>query len=339
MKPAPAPRPAAGRAPPRGRTPVDALLATLGSLADATRLRVLALLERQELGVVELCEVLQLPQSTVSRHLKVLADERWLTSQRQGTAHLYRMNAALDPAARRLWKLARAEAAGWATLEQDALRLARRLEARRAASDAFFAGAAAEWEKLRSELYGTALGAEVVAALLPGDLVVADLGCGTGDLAARLARHVGRVVGIDRSAAMLKAARRRAEGLPNVELQRGDLEALPLEDGSCDAALLVLALGYVADPDAAVAEAARILRPGGVLAVADVVRHDDELFRRRMGQAVLGFEPAALERLLARVGLEHVRCHVLPPQPGARGPALFVARATRSAPAHLPTQP
>jgi ArsR family transcriptional regulator len=310
---------------------VDSLLGVLGSLADPTRLRILALLERRELGVVELCSVVKLPQSTVSRHLKILSDEGWLSSRREGTAHLYRMNEGLDPAARRLWKVARAQTAGWATLEQDALRLARRLAARRQEADAFFAGAAGDWEKLRDDLYGAGFVVDVLAALLPPDLVVADLGCGTGDLACRLARSVRRVIAVDGSAAMLRAARRRAGALPNLELHRADLDALPLEDGSCDAALLALALSYVPDPEAAVREAVRILRGGGVLVIADLARHDDEPFRRRMGQATLGFDPSALATLLARAGLEGPRVDPLPPQPGARGPALLLARARRPA--------
>jgi SAM-dependent methyltransferase len=312
------------------RPGVAALLGVLGSLADSTRLRLLTLLERHELGVVELCDVLRLPQSTVSRHLKVLAAEGWLASRRDGTAHLYRMDGGLEPGARRLWKVARAETEGWATLEQDGLRLARRLASRRDEADAFFAGAAGEWERLRGELYGAALPGEALLALVPRDLVVADLGCGTGDLAARLARHVRRVVAVDRSAAMLKAARRRVEGLENVELHRADLEAVPLEDASCDAALLVLALTYVPEPGRVLSEAARILRPGGVVAVADLVRHDDDDFRRRMGQASLGFDPPALAALLARAGFDAPRCELLPPGPGARGPALLVARAVRA---------
>ncbi len=323
-----------GRRSPR-RPGVAGLLGVLGSLADATRLRLLTLLDRHELGVVELCDVLRLPQSTVSRHLKVLSEEGWLAARRDGTAHLYRMDEGLEPAARRLWRVARAETEGWATLEQDALRLARRLAARREDADAFFAGAAGEWEKLRSELYGAAFAGEALLALVPRDLVVADLGCGTGDLTARLARHVRRVVAVDRSAAMLKAARRRVEGLANVELHRADLELLPLEGASCDAALLVLALTYVPDPERVLSEAARILRPGGVLAVADLVRHDDDDFRRRMGQASLGFDPPALAGLLARAGFDPPRCETLPPEPGARGPALLVARAVRAAPSAL----
>ena len=305
------------------------LLGVLGSLADPTRLRLLALLDGRELGVLELCDVLRLPQSSVSRHLKVLAGEGWLASRRDGTAHLYRMDDALAGGARRLWRVARAETAGWATLQQDALRMERSLAARREEADRFFAGAAREWERLREELYGPAFAQEALLALVPRDLVVADLGCGTGDLAARLARHVRRVVAVDRSAAMLRAARRRVAGLDNVELHSADLEALPLEDASCDAALLLLTLSYAPEPARLVAEAARVLREGGVLAVADLARHDDEDFRRRMGQASLGFDGAALEALLAGAGLGRTAAAALPPHPSARGPAMLVARAEK----------
>src|SRR4030095_4075993 len=124
----------------------DALLGWMESLADPTRLRLLRLLERQELGVAGLCDVLQLPQSTVSRHLKVLFDQGWLHSRRDGTAHLYRV--ILDellPARRKLWLLAREQTEEWATARQDDLRLERRLKERQNESSAFFAGAAAEW--------------------------------------------------------------------------------------------------------------------------------------------------------------------------------------------------
>ncbi|HTT70223.1 MAG TPA: metalloregulator ArsR/SmtB family transcription factor [Anaeromyxobacteraceae bacterium] len=311
------------------RPGVAGLLGVLTSLADPTRLRILALLERHELGVQELCEALGLPQSTVSRHLKVLAQEGWLASRREGTLHLYRMQRAPAESARRLWKVARAETSGWATLETDAARLAKRLLARKAEAEAFFEGAAAEWERVRGELYGAGLPGEALLCLLPRGQVVADLGCGTGDLAARLSPHALRVVAVDRSPAMLRAARRRVQGLENVELHRADLESLPLDDQSCDAALLVLALCYLPEPERALQEAARVLRPGGILAVADLVRHDDEAFRRRMGQAHLGFEPAGLAALIQELGFGGVSCHELRREAGARGPALLVARGER----------
>lgn len=310
--------------------PPARLIGVLGSLADPTRLRLLTLLERQELGVVDLCQALRLPQSTVSRHLKILSDEGWLASRREGTAHLYRLDDALEAGARKLWRLARAETEGWATLAQDAARLARRVAARRDEADAFFAGAAGEWEKLRAAAYGVAFASEALLALLPRDVVLADLGCGTGDLAARIAPYVGRVLAVDRSPAMLKAARRRVARLSNVELHRADLESLPFPDATCDAALLVLALSYAPEPERVLAEAARVVRPDGTLVLVDVVRHDDDEFRRRMGQASMGFDPPALATSLARAGFQVDRCEPLPPEDGAWGPVLVLARATRA---------
>ncbi|HTP27628.1 MAG TPA: metalloregulator ArsR/SmtB family transcription factor [Anaeromyxobacteraceae bacterium] len=312
-----------------GRADVEGLLAALESLSDLTRLRLLSLLERHELGVGELCEVLRLPQSTVSRHLKVLGEQGWLAFRRAGTFRLYRMGGTLDSAARRLWKVARSEAQGSAALRQDALRLARKLAARGQA-DAFFAGAAGEWERLRAELYGTTFFGEALLAFLPRELTVVDLGCGTADLTLRLSRHVGRVHAVDRSAAMLAWARRRLKGIPNVQLHQADLGSLPLDDASCDAALFALTLSYLAEPSRALSEAARVIKPGGVLALADLVRHDDDAFRRRMGQATLGFDSPDLSRLLEQAGFDALRYQPLPPERGAQGPALFTAHARRS---------
>jgi len=310
----------------------EALLSWMEVLADPTRLRLLRLLERHELGVAELCQLLQLPQSTVSRHLKVLAEQGWVTSRPRGTTNLY--ETALkktDAAARRLWQLAREQTETWATVQQDQLRLTRLLAERTPTSQAFFAGAAGEWDRLRTELYGQRFTQEGLLALLPADWVIADLGCGTGHTTAALAPHVALVVGVDQSAAMLKTARKRTSGLSNVELRQGSLEALPLEDASCDGALLVLALSYVGDPGQALREMARILRPGGRGIVVDLLRHDREDFRRRMGQQSLGWQPSELQGLLEAAGFAAVRCRPLPPEPQAKGPALLLAAASRAA--------
>src|SRR5712672_693373 len=171
-------------------TQTDRLLGWMASLADGTRLRLLRVLERHELGVVDLCDVLQLPQSTVSRHLKVLADQNWVRSRRQGTAHLYRMILdELEVPTRKLWLLAREQTDEWATTHQDELRLQRQLKERQNASEAFFAGAAAEWDNLRRELYGEAFSTAAMLSLLPADYIVADLGCGSGAVTAQLAPH------------------------------------------------------------------------------------------------------------------------------------------------------
>jgi len=308
----------------------DALFTRLGNLADPTRLRLLRLLERHELGVAELCDVLQLPQSTVSRHLKVLADQGWLRSRSLRTTNLYRMaNGELDPSAGQLWQLAREQSASWSVLHLDERRLERRLEQRSAQE--FFASAAEDWDRLRADLYGHRFAMQAALALLPRDLVVVDLGCGTGAGLVDLAAAVARVIGVDQSDAMLEAARRRTAGLDNVEIRQGDLASPPLDAASCDAAQVILALSYVEDPDAVLRSMARVLKPNGRAVVVDLLRHDRDDFRRRMGQQVAGFEPDELARDLERAGFAEARVRELDPEPGTSGPALLLASAQRAA--------
>jgi ArsR family transcriptional regulator len=300
------------------------------SLADPIRLRLLRILERHELGVLELCEILQLPQSTVSRHLKVLADDGWLRSQRRATANLYRVALPeLDGVSRRLWQLAREQTENWPAVAQDRLRLATRLANRRRQSQRFFASAAGQWDKLRSELYGNAFGVSAMLALLPGDWVVADLGCGTGQVAITLAPAVRKVIGIDNSPAMLRAARRRAANLGNVDLRSGDLEALPIDTGSCDAALLILVLTYVTDPAVVLREAARIIRPGGKVVVVDLLEHGRDEFRRELNQQHAGFAAPALAAMLGNAGFEPTGSRSLDAEPQAKGPPLVLATGKR----------
>jgi ArsR family transcriptional regulator len=307
------------------------LVERLASLADPARLRLLALVEERELGVSELAEILQLPQSTVSRHLKVLSDLGWVVARSERTANFYRMaNGELPEGARELWRLSRAELDGWTELAHDRLRLERVLAARRSDARAFFAGVASEWDRLRTELYGDRFTLEAIAALLPADAVVADLACGSGAVTALLAPAVGRVIAVDASPEMLRAARARTKGLANVELRRGDLSELPMDTASCDAALLLLALTHLGEPARAAAELARILRPGGHAVVVDLLRHDRDAFRRQMGQLGNGFEPAELAALLAGAGLADVRCRPLAPEPKAKGPALLLASGVKT---------
>jgi ubiquinone/menaquinone biosynthesis C-methylase UbiE len=307
----------------------DAMLAWMECLSDATRLRLLRLLERNELGVAELCDVLQLPQSSVSRHLKVLSDQGWARSRRQGTNNLYRtVLDELEPAARRLWVLAREQTAPWATARQDEQRLAQLLRDKQSDSQAFFATAAARWDRLRDELYGRGFARSAMLALLPSDWVVADLACGTGQVSAEIANCVRQVIAVDNSAAMLKAAKRRTAEMPNVDLRRGDLEALPIGAGECDAALLLLALTYVPDPEAVVKEMSRVLKPGGRAVIVDLERHDREDFRMEMGQQHCGIDPTNLEKLMRDAGFSQASTRPLAPEPNIKGPALFLTTGT-----------
>jgi ArsR family transcriptional regulator len=308
----------------------EKLVAWMDSLADRTRLRLMRVLERHELGVVELCEILQLPQSTVSRHLKILSDRGWVRPRREGTTRLYRAHLdELDSAARKLWMLAREQTDDWTTIQQDDLRLVRRLRNREADSQAFFAGAAGKWDKLRQIQYGESFTHSAMLSLLPGDFIVADLGCGTGQVAAMLSEHVRKVIAVDSSAAMLKAARKRLNGRVNIELLRAELTETPLETNSCDAALLLLVLSYVANYQDALREASRILKPGGKLVIIDLMSHDRDDFRRQMEQVHAGFDINEMSSALLNAGLKPGHVAPLPPEPAAKGPAMFLATSIK----------
>lgn len=311
----------------------DALLSWMSSLADGTRLRLLRLLERHELGVADLCDVLQMPQSTVSRHLKVLADQGWVTSRRSGTTNLYRtILDELLPAARDLWVVARVQTEDWASVKQDQVRLQRRLRARRKEARDFFADVAADWERRRRELYGNRFDTHALLALLPGVWTVADLGCGSGAMTAQLAPNVQQVIGVDDSEPMLETAANMTADYDNVEFRQADLEDLPLETECCDAALMLLVLTYLPHPVRVLEEACRILRTehgGGRLVLIDLLRHDREDFRRQMGQAHLGFGEKQLKTMLEDAGFSRAHVRPLEPEPEATGPALLLACADK----------
>lgn len=309
----------------------EGLFARMSALADPIRSRILLALERRELTVGELGTVFQLPQSSMSRHLKALVDEGWLVWRAEGTSRRYTLPVdRLDGATLRLWELVRGQVATLPAAEQDALRVRGVLAQRREKGRAFFSTAAGEWDHLREELFGRRAELHALLGLLDPDWVVGDLGCGTGQVAASLAPFVERVIAVDESPEMLAAARARLQGAENVEVRRGELEALPLEARSLDAAVLVLVLPYVADPSAALAEVARVLRPGGRIVVADMLPHDREEYRQRMGHVWLGFPESRLREWLAEAGFEAPRYVPLPPDPEARGPAMFAASARRA---------
>jgi ArsR family transcriptional regulator len=300
----------------------------MASLADATRARMLRLVERHELAVAEICTVLQLPQSTVSRHLKVLVDDGWLSVRSDGPSRFYHLASdSLDPAARRLWALLREQTAQAPATEQDDQRLASVLAGRQTRSQAFFTSVAGQWDRLRGELFGQRFDLAALAGLFDDQWVVGDLGCGTGQIAETVAPFVTRVIGVESSRAMLTAARRRLSATKNIELRHGDLEALPIDDGTLDAAVICLVLHHVAEPIAVLREAARALRPGGRLLLIDMSKHERVEYRQQMGHVWLGFDRAQLLAWLQEAGFEHARLQPLPVPTGAKGPALFACTA------------
>lgn len=297
----------------------------LVGLGEVVRLRVLRLLEAEELSVGEVAKVVQLPQSTVSRHLKILAEGGWVQRRSEGTATLYAMSMDdIAPECRSLWRAVREQMGETATLEEDARRLRSVLEDRKTDSASFFGRHGGRWDEMRAELFGSRFTPLALMSLLNPEWVVADLGCGTGNVAELVAGHVKRVVAVDTSGTMLESARRRLAGLTNVEFKASPIHDTGLAPKSVDVAVACLVMHHHPLPKEAVLEMRRIVKAGGMAVVIDMVRHDREEYRRLMGHEHLGFGREEMIALLKGCGFESVRYRELPPEPEAKGPGLFV---------------
>ena len=309
---------------------VAPILDHMTALSDPTRCRMLMLLEKHELTVSELCAVLQMPQSTVSRHLKTLADDDWVASRRDGTSRFYSMPVDdLDSGAKRLWPLIREQVAPTTGPAQDDRRLRGVLTRRRAKSQEFFATAAGGWDRLRGELFGDEFFLWAVLGLIDPTLVVGDLGCGTGQLTETVAPYVRRVISVDGSTDMLDAARQRLGSAKNIDLRKGELENLPIDAGQLDVAMLSLVLHYSPAPPRALSEVGRVVRKGGRVLVVDMLPHDRQEYQQQMGHVWLGFSEKQITRFLAGAGFGEVRVRMVPADPDAKGPALFAAMAVK----------
>lgn len=279
------------------------LLATLKSLADESRLRLVAVLLRGEFTVQELTAILAGGQSRISHHLKVLAEAGVVAVKRQGTWGYYRLTddhplvAALRP------QLAD-YLASWPVHTADLGRLARVLEERQRRSRMFFDRHARQWDELARRILPLPDYREALLTLLPTVATLVEVGSGTGPLFANLSRKSGQVIAVDHSPAMLELARERMarEGVNNVELRLGEMSHLPLADGVAGAVLLNMVLHHAADPPAVLAEIRRVLGAGGVLVLADLARHEREAARDELADQWLGFDEPELTGWLRGAG-------------------------------------
>jgi ArsR family transcriptional regulator len=302
----------------------------LGTLADATRSRILLLLEGTELTVGELCMVMQLPQSTVSRHLKILSDEGWVESRDSGASRFYTLRPSrLDPFAKRLWTVVREQVSSSSAAQQDMLRRSSVLSVRRVKMQTFFTGAAAGWDQMRADLIGARTDLLALLDLFDDSWTVGDLGCGTGHLSEALAPAVSQVIAVDESGAMLTAAKRRLAAFKNIDVRSGSVESLPIDDGTLDVALLFMVTHFVLEPHKVLADVQRVLKPGGRLLILDLTSHEREEYSLQMGHVWQGFTEEQVRSWVTDAGLLVARYRVLPADPKAKGPALFslLARA------------
>ncbi|MEO0602856.1 MAG: metalloregulator ArsR/SmtB family transcription factor [Myxococcota bacterium] len=312
------------------RVALDEVSRDLSILAEPVRVRLLAALTEAELGVSELCRVVQLPQSTVSRHLKALLTTGWIQRRTEGRhAHYVADLAALDGTGRQLWSLVGDAFADTLLAAEDRSRLDAVVAER---GDDFFGRVPHEWDAIRERLFGDRFLLSAVAAQLPAEAVLVDLGCGTGNTLLHLAPFVGRAIGVDREPRMLAVARERLRGVASVEWHEAALTDLPLDNAVADYVLCILVLHHVRDVVAALSEARRVLRPGGTVTVVDMVDHDRRDWRQSMGHQHLGFSEVDLAAHAAEAGLRCTRHHPLPPTMEAQGPPLFVATLMASEP-------
>ena len=274
--------------------------------ADATRVRLLALLEGEELTVAELSAITQLAQPRVSTHLAKLKEAGLVRDRRSGVSAYYRFDhAALDPAQRDLWQ-AISHGSDDPLLRQDGERVAAVL-AMRAADQNWADSVAGDMERHYSPgRTWEALARTALPLLAPGDVL--DIASGDGVLAELLAPHAQRYVCIDSSQRVVAAARERLRRYANVDVREGDMHGLPFADASFDLVVLMHALTYAAKPAQAVAEAARVLRPGGRLLLSSLARHEHRNVVEAYGHQNLGFSAKELRKFAEKAGLSTASC-------------------------------
>jgi ArsR family transcriptional regulator len=291
------------------------MLKNLRLLADPSRLRVLLLVEREELSVAELQEILGMGQSRISTHLAQLKQAGLLEDRRNGKSILYRLKTfrgAESKAFEQLLGVLRRAAGEIPEAEQDseALRLAlgRRQEKMRAYFDELAGKFGRHYMPGRS-WKGIA---ETLLALMP-PVVIADLGAGEGTFSQMLARRAKKVIAVDNSEKMVEygADLARKHGVKNLEYRKGDLEAVPLRNGSIDVAFFSQALHHAQHPERAVAEAWRILKPGGRIVVLDLLRHNYEEARELYADLWLGFTEVEASRYLRQAGFKNIETSVV----------------------------
>ncbi|MFL4983860.1 MAG: ArsR/SmtB family transcription factor [Xanthobacteraceae bacterium] len=313
----------------------ETLNGTLKAAGEATRLRILALLGEAELTVSDLTAILRQSQPRISRHLRLLAEAGLVERFREGSWAFFRLGGGGGAATLTRELISRLDPSD-ATLGRDRERLLAVRTQRADDAQAYFARHAAQWDRIRKLHVADAAVEEAISAALADVPMRAllDLGTGTGRMLELFGPHIERGLGIDLSHAMLAIARSRLEraGLRHVSVRQGDIYDLALPRDSFDVVLIHQVLHYLDDGARAIAEAARVLRPGGRLLVIDFAPHDLEFLREEHAHRRLGFAAEAVSQWMTAAGLDVVAHRTLPPDAGSAGKiavSLWLARDPR----------
>jgi len=310
---------------------------TLKALADPLRLRVLAAVAEEELTVGEVQEVVDSVQSSVSRNLAILRAAGFVQDRKEGTSVYFSARPNMPEPAGELFKSLQSRLAEIPEVKRDQARLEECRRRRLRKSESYFESLAGDWERIRKSYFDDRVTGLSIEKLLPRDLTLADVGCGTGSLTFELARFARKVIGVDLSREMLRRARAIAKErkLGNVEFRQGDALEVPLPSRSVDAAFCVMVLHFVPDPARAIANLCRITRLGGPIILVDLVQHKQDWMREQMAHQWLGFDQPAIERWFRQAGASAVDYELTGSfageklaRNGNRPVEIFVARAT-----------
>lgn len=287
-------------------------LKSLRALADPTRLRIMALLEKDELSVNELQEITRMGQSRISTHLGLLQESGLLESRREGKRSFYRLNEDADTATRDFIQLAVRGAKEMAEHNADQLNLKRILARRNEQAEVYFNQVAGRFDRSYGPGRSWQAFGHLLLRILP-PITVADLGSGEGLLSELLARRCKKVIAVDNSEKMVTFGANKAKknGLKNLEFRQGDLQNPPIDPASVDLVILSQALHHADDPGKAVASAVKILRPGGQILILDLLQHQFEKATELYGDRWLGFTESDLHGWLEVAGAKKIEISVV----------------------------
>jgi ubiquinone/menaquinone biosynthesis C-methylase UbiE/DNA-binding transcriptional ArsR family regulator len=310
---------------------LNSSLDTLKLLSDPTRLRLLVLLLKEELSVAELQEILGMAQPRISSQLALLRQAGFVADRREGKKAFYSLRADVPPRRLALLHTAGESVADSPEFAEDRENLNRVLQKRRRVAEQYFNLIAGRLGKGYCPGRSWEAIGHLALRLVP-PIVVADLGAGEGLISQLLAHRAERVWCIDNSSRMVEVGTDLAKrnGLGNLTYKLGDIEQVPLPDGSVDLAILSQALHHANHPQIAVNEAHRILRPGGQLVVLDLKEHVFEKARELYGDLWLGFKESALQAFLKRAGFHKVEVTVVSRESGEPGFETLLANGTKS---------
>jgi ArsR family transcriptional regulator len=287
-------------------------LKSLRALSDPTRLRIVALLERDELAVAELQEITRLGQSRISTHLGLLQDAGLVQSRRDGKRTFYKLNPQASGAVGEFIQLAIRGAKELSEHNGDQINLKRVLARRKEQAQVFFNQVAGRFDRIYGPGRSWQAFGHLLLRILP-PLVVADLGAGEGLLSELLARRAKKVIAVDNSEKIVAfgAAKAKKNGLRNLEFRQGDLQNPPIEASSVDLVILSQALHHAENPAAALASAAKLLRIGGQILILDLLKHNFDKAKELYGDRWLGFAESDLHRWLENAGFKKIEISIV----------------------------